>query len=538
MDGAATPIQDLVGRLEARAILMSVVRELVDADSVTPRERELLHATTTTAPAQLVGAVRTAVRAGHDPLGDAYCAVRCAADRRERGQTFTPGAVIAGMYGWAGRQGRAPARIVDPGAGSGRFTLEGLRRYPDATAVAVELDPAVALVLRANLVAAGLDRRATVVVGDFREVALPAVPGTLWIGNPPYVRHHGLGEKWKDWYVASLAHYGVRASRLAGLHLHFFVRTLQLATDDDLGCYVTAAEWLDVNYGDALRRLLTEHLGGRQVCVVDPAVRVFDDAMVSAAITCFAPHDRREELCLARVATGADLRELPRGETHSVQRLRSERSWSIVVRGGSSRTREGHVELGELFRVSRGLVTGLNRAWIESRASPGVPQTYLRAAITDSADITRAADAVIGTDAPLRRLVCLPRRLEDVPPEDRAAVARFLEWAHSLGAHETYIARHRNPWWFLGAKPPPPIVMTYMGRRPPVFALNTAEALLLNIAHGLYPRQAFEPERMRRLVRWLNGNVPVEQGRVYAGGLTKFEPSEAMRILVPLEFAS
>ena len=46
------------------------------------------------------------------------------------------------------------------------------------------------------------------------------------------------------------------ASRLAGLHLHFFLRTLELARAGDLGCFVAAAEWLDVNYGAALRWLL------------------------------------------------------------------------------------------------------------------------------------------------------------------------------------------------------------------------------------------------------------------------------------------
>jgi hypothetical protein len=60
----------------------------------------------------------------------------------------------------------------------------------------------------------------------------------------------------------STAAFGGRASTLAGLHLHFFVRTLQLARSGDFGAFITSAEWLDVNYGDALRRLLADRLGG------------------------------------------------------------------------------------------------------------------------------------------------------------------------------------------------------------------------------------------------------------------------------------
>ena len=77
--------------------------------------------------------------------------------------------------------------------------------------------------------------------------------------------------------------------------------------------------------------------------------------------------------------------------------------------------------------------------------------------------------------------------------------------------------------------------MTYMGRRPPVFALNKAGVHLINVAHGLYPRQPFTETQMLRLVNWLNENVSQTGGRIYAGGLTKFEPSEAMRIPIPEE---
>ena len=79
----------------------------------------------------------------------------------------------------------------------------------------------------------------------------------------------------------------------------------------------------------------------------------------------------------------------------------------------------------------------------------------------------------------------------------------------------------------------PQVVVTYMGRRPPVFAINTAGAGLINVAHGLYPKVALDPDALEWLVKWLNSNISQESGRVYAGGLTKFEPSEVMRLQVP-----
>src|ERR1035438_5165296 len=72
-----------------------------------------------------------------------------------------------------------------------------------------------------------------------------------------------------------------------------------------------------------------------------------------------------------------------------------------------------------------------------------------------------------------------------------------------------------------------------MGRRPPVFVRNQAEASYLNIAHGLYPREPLAPSVLDALAAFLCGSVAEGQARVYAGGLVKFEPREMERLPVP-----
>lgn len=528
----------LTERLADMGTLLSVAKALAGAARISEAEALALANVPKSCDSALIAEVCAAVSAGLDPLGDAYCAINGPEQRRDRGQTFTPDPVVAGMFAWVKRQRKKVSRLVDPGAGSGRYTLAGLRAFPDAVAVAVEMDPTVAFILRANLAAAGFTKRAQVVVKDFRSLELPRIAGiTLWVGNPPYVRHHDISAQWKDWYSKTLKRFGHEGSQLAGLHLHFFLKTLELSAEGDLGCYVTAAEWLDVKYGQALRQLLTNGLGGKDVFVVDPTVQVFGDALVSAAITCFSPGSRRTELRFAEVATEAQLRKLTSGDGVEISAAKTEPKWSFLVKGGRAERPSGFMELGEMFRVSRGQVTGLNRVWIEGADTPSLPSRFLIPAITNSTDITKASQHVILDAESLRRVVCLPRDLSSLGKRDKAAVDRFLEWARSLGAHETYIAQHRNPWWSVGIKDAAPIVMTYMGRRPPVFAMNKACAQLINVAHGLYPRQQFTEDQMTRLVGWLNVNVLQETGRVYAGGLTKFEPSEAMRILIPESLA-
>jgi len=515
-------------------VLLGIVKSVTGRLSLAPDETQLLAKVRACEDPSLLRAIRMAIRDGDDPLGDSYCYLMSAAERRGQGQTFTPAAVVEGMVNWSRRQRRRVTRIVDPGAGTGRYTIAALKSFPTARAVAVEKDPMVALMLKANLVVTGLYRRVRVVIGDYRHLELAPVGGcTLFIGNPPYVRHHDIEPEWKDWYASTLKGIGHRGSKLAGLHLHFFLKTLQLSSKGDIGCFITAAEWLDVGYGSALRELLTNGLGGKDVFVIDPTVKVFGDAMVSASITTFSPGITRGGLRFAQIATERQIRTLARGTPIQMSVARDEPKWSFLVRGGRPARPEGFIELGDVFRVSRGQVTGLNKVWVQHNDTPPLPDRFLLPAITDATDIIEARNRIIDRPEGLRRVISLPDDLSGLRGAERQAVENFLEWARELGAHQTYIAEHRKPWWRVSYSDAPPAVMTYMGRRPPVFALNRAHAHLTNVAHGLYPRGPLPDRAISQLVGWLNGNVAIEDGRVYAGGLTKFEPSEAMRILIP-----
>jgi hypothetical protein len=72
-----------------------------------------------------------------------------------------------------------------------------------------------------------------------------------------------------------------------------------------------------------------------------------------------------------------------------------------------------------------------------------------------------------------------------------------------------------------------------MARRPPAFVRNLCGARHINIAHGLYPREPLSDAALAALTSWLRGHVTQSSGRTYAGGLTKFEPKELERILLP-----
>jgi hypothetical protein len=494
------------------------------------------------APCRL-DALRQAIRAGADPLGDAFMALRPAAQRRATGAVYTPPAIVRAMTAWLAAQAaqsgqRAPARIVDPGAGSGRFLLAAAAAFPAAQLVAVEADPLAALMLRANLQVQGCAARAAVLVQDYRSVRLPACGGaTAFIGNPPYLRHHGIEPRWKAWYTAGCAGLGIRASALAGLHLHFFLQTRLLARPGDVGAFITSAEWLDVNYGAALRRLLLDQLGGVALHVLEPALQAFAGTAATAAIACFRVGETAAPVRVRSVAHLADLADLAgpdalAGGTRVARaRLQATPRWSAIVRP-PQRPAGGDIELGEMFRVHRGQVTGANGVWIAAAQAAGLPGHLQLPCITRARELI-AAGASLPCASALRRVIDLPADLDVLAPQERRRVEAFLAWARAQGAHQGYVARHRQAWWAVGLRAPAPILCTYMARRPPQFTVNSCAARHINVAHGLYPRQPLPPGAAQRLVDWLNQHTGTDRGRTYAGGLTKFEPKEIERLRIP-----
>ena len=466
-----------------------------------------------------------------DPLGDRFCVVRSSAERRKHGATFTPGGIVRSMVDWA-RTFAIPDRVVDPGIGSGRFLIEAGRRFPDASLIGVELDPIPSILARANLAVHGLADRSEVIHEDYRHVSIGSIPGrTLYIGNPPYVRHHLQEPHWKEWLIRQARTRGLPASQLAGMHIHFFMATVLKAKPGDFGTFITAAEWLDVNYGSLLRDLFLGDLGGRQIVVIEPTALPFADAATTAAITSFEVGSRPESVCLKRINTIDDLAQPD--EVHEVprERMEVERRWSHLTRP-ARKDRPGYVELGDLCRVHRGQVTGSNRFWIAGPHSLELPETVLYSSVTKARELFRAGGS-LDDDSNLRKVIDLPPNFDRFDAYERSAIHRFLKKAEGIGINRGYVAANRKAWWSVGLRDPAPILATYMARRPPAFVRNRAGAYHINIAHGLYPHEPLSEPAIDKLIQYLATQISMNDGRTYAGGLTKFEPREMERLLVP-----
>ncbi len=468
--------------------------------------------------------VLAGLESGTDPLGEFFLRAVPARERRLQGATFTPDWLIELQLNLV-QQLTEPTRVIDPGAGSGRYAMAAARRWPKASIIAVENDPGLAEAIAANAEAIGV--KIDVVSGDFLRFELPVVDGpTAFVGNPPYVRHHAINRTDKDWFTREMKRLGLPASQLSGLHVLFYLKCHLLSKPGDVGTFVTAAEWLETRYGAGMRALFRT-MGGVSLIRANPAERIFRDALTTSAITCWQSGSDgavqvsdlvSHELKPAFETTHAKLQGLSKWPGFGRPLPRPSTSSSV---------------LGDVFRIARGQVTGCNHVWIATPETARlIPERYLIPCVTDASDIIRTAGSLADASR-LRRVIDLPEDLTELNGVERAKVEEFLNMARSQGAADGYIARHRRPWWKVRLGPAPAVVMTYMGRRPPVFAANTCGARLLNIAHGLHPRIPLRKEHITAVVAWLNENVSPADGRTYGGGLVKFEPADAMAIPLP-----
>jgi len=114
---------------------------------------------------------------------------------------------------------------------------------------------------------------------------------------------------------------------------------------------------------------------------------------------------------------------------------------------------------------------------------------------------------VLSDTSSLRRVIDLPVDLAVFDKSARRVIDRFLDKARKLGADRSYVANNRKAWWSVGLRRPAPILATYMARRPPAFVLNSGAARHINVAHGLYPREAMDDGCLTQLAAFLSGGV-------------------------------
>lgn len=287
---------------------------------------------------------------------------KTALERNKLGQFATPHELALSLTRYAqSLLGDHSVRFLDPAIGTGSFfsaLSQVFSKKQIQRAVGIEVDPLFAGTARDLWAAEGL----SVVEGDFTKQP-PEALYNLVLTNPPYVRHHHISG-WEKEHLR--AHLGqslrLNVSGLSGLYCYFLLLSHEWMEEHGLAIWLIPSEFMDVNYGDALRRYLTDCVTLIQIHRFCPTDVQFTDALVSSAVVVFRrslpPPEHR-----ARFSFAGSIENPQSDALIPLDTLRRSRKWTQFPATTVVAERAA-LKLGDLFHIKRGLATGSNSFFI------------------------------------------------------------------------------------------------------------------------------------------------------------------------------
>lgn len=469
-------------------------------------------------------------------------------ERNRLGQFATPTGLALEIIGLAKSllPVRRPVRFLDPACGTGSFYSALIQTFKPrriATAVGYEIDRHYANDSIDLWKGTGLDLR----VADFTKEKPPrsGKQFSLVVCNPPYVRHHHLPLEDKARLHARVQDVsGVNLNGLSGLYCYFLLIAHEWVADGGLSLWLVPSEFMDVNYGVALKKYLLTQVTLLRIHRFDTNDVQFGDALVSSSVICFRKSPPPEDH-IVKLSFGGSL-EKPRSKmTISASSLSPGSKWN--GRSNCPTGKAPPTKLSDLFDIKRGLATGSNAFFIftpEKIKRHRMPMDFFKPILPSprllsSDEIKADIDGNPVLEQPLFLLDC--RLPEGIIRRDYPDLWRYFE-SGKESVSGGYLCRSRSPWYSQEKRPAPMFLCTYMGRgrsgnrvAPFRFILNHSNATAANVYLLLYPRTELsraigsQPEIKNHIWTWLNAissETVVGEGRVYGGGLYKIEPKE------------
>jgi len=473
-------------------------------------------------------------------------------ERNQLGQFATPSRLAQSILEQAKQllPDDQPIRFLDPALGTGAFYSALLRVFPDdriEAARGYEIDPYYGEPARLLW----HDRRAEVMIDDFTCAVPPQSESerfNLIICNPPYVRHHHLTADTKKRLqveAARTAH--GKVSGLAGLYVYFMLFAHAWLQEGGIAGWLIPSEFMDVNYGSALRHYLTTQVTVLDIHRFEPEEVQFDDALVSSVVVWFRKQKPQADHAV-RFSLGGSLNSPHLAQDVSLTALRDESKWTRFPKQGVRVSSTTELRFRDLFDIKRGIATGANEFFIldaEQVRQHALPAEFLTPILPSPRYLDEDEVSADKHGDPLlkHRLFLLDCDLSETVVESLyPTLWAYLQLGIARGVHTGYLCQHRAVWYAQDKRTPAPFLCTYMGRlsnghaeSPFRFILNHSRAVAPNVYLNLYPKTPLDsmireqPDLKHTIWRSLQ-QIPVErligEGRVYGGGLYKLEPKE------------
>ncbi len=466
---------------------------------------------------------------------------------RAQGQFWTPPWLAKLMVSWV--LVPRPPVLFDPAVGPGTFFAAARKQGFGGELAGYELDPKA--LAGGHHLGLNPDDLKGVVVGDFLRAAsdrfYPAI-----VSNPPYLRHHRLGEERKiELRRLASVFLGFPLDGRTGLHVFFLLKCLQQLAPGGRLAFLLPADTFEGASARPLWRRLAERFRLEGVLTFAGEAVPFPEVDTNALVVLISRHppERRlrwttvfrrpsEDLVQALINPSVCKETVNGAVIH-------ERDLEEALVTGLSRpprvSQIGGVRLGEWARVVRGIATGANEFFFLTThqiQAHRLDRCFFRRALGRTRD---CPGDVLTTDS-LEKLDALgrPTWLLNLGAQPRetlpGSVVDYLKRGEASGLPERALIRTRRPWYRMEQRQVPPILFAYLGRRDCRFILNLAGVVPLTGFLCVYPFDS-NPDRIRRLWQALNHPQTLKNlalvGKSYGGGAVKVEPRQLEELEIP-----
>jgi hypothetical protein len=444
--------------------------------------------------------------------------------RKQLGAFYTPNSIASSLARWAIRSGEES--VLEPSVGGGALLKAALLRARELRPfarirppLACDIDP-IALDSLKNEFGEAVD----FFLGDFLEFDPERCRKfEVVIANPPFTRNHSLEAERRRNLRERFQMQGP-----AGIWTYFLAHSMEFLIEGGRIASIVPGSALFTQYGDAFLRWM---------CRSFPYVNIYELTEKPSWGGCV---EEGGAVILAEGFGHGSCKTYFKGIWSS--NLGEIRRQSFELRPYRDLTSASR-PFGDIASISIGAVTGCNSTFLlteQERIGLGlsledVTPTVSRARHVEGITITRQDLLGLARDGQKTWLLT-PRSIDHRGTPVRKRLATITKYQR----RSICWINKRNPWWRIETGPNCDGVFTYMNERGPRLALTDAKITCTNTLHRvIFKPKVLETDKLAAALTFIStfGQLAGEViGRVYGGGVLKFELSDArsMPILVGL----
>lgn len=231
--------------------------------------------------------------------------------------------------------------------------------FTNVNATGIEIDP----VYYGCATKVWKESKINLINDDFTQIT-PQQKYNLVITNPPYVRHHYLTQTEKSYLLErEKKETKISLSGLAGLYCHFILLAHKWLAPGAICGWLIPSEFMDVNYGIALKEYLLQNVHLLRIHRYDPENSMFSDALVSSCVVWFKNEKVNEDYDIEFSFGGTHDKPI---QSKRIKKscLEKERKWTRFPGKEIRCEKSAGITLGDYFEIKRGLATGDNNFFI------------------------------------------------------------------------------------------------------------------------------------------------------------------------------